>query len=109
MHEIPQLGKIYDCFDDGKINKGRQYKVKVESVISFDEIDNETLELWEREVDDCPFLYRKNTDFFAIGMNEKLNKKEIFVRTTDNGWFGIGGFLSCGRLDINGSLVKLLS
>ncbi len=109
MHGIPQINETYDCFDDGKINKGRHYKVKVESVIPFDDIDKDTLELWEREVSSCHWLYKKDTDFFVIGVNVKLNKQEIFVRTTDMGWFGIGGFLCCGRLDIDGSLIKLLS
>ena len=32
-YPIPELGKIYDCFDDGKISPSRHYKVEIKKII----------------------------------------------------------------------------
>lgn len=108
MSNIPIVGNDYNCFDDGKVRESRRYRVHIEKIIPFQEIDNETLAIWRSEVKTCNWLYAKSTDSFVIGKHEDGNK-EIFVRTVDGGWFSIGGFLVGGRLDIDGSLLDQLS
>jgi len=106
--EIPKIGKTYNCFDDGKIRESRRYEVTVTKIVPFTKIDDETLLEWKIEVEQCYWLYATETDYFIITTDED-NEEEIFVRTKDTGWFGIGGFLNCGRMDVDGSSTKWLN
>lgn len=101
---VPQIGKIYNCFDDGKITPSRLYTVEVTEVIKSEEIDVETLEFWREEVNECKWLYASETDFFI----KTKENKEVFVRTLDGGWFGVGNYMDGGRLDIDGELTKII-
>lgn len=102
---IPILNKEYNCFDDGKINQSRLYQVTVKEIISFKEIDKDTLEQWRDEVKQCYWLYAKETDFFIKTWNG--SDTETFVRTKDKSWFSMG-FMNSGRLDLDGKLMQLL-
>ena len=104
---IPEIGKTYNCFDDGKITKNRLYTVYVVNVIPFDKIDKETLSEWKEHVDECDWLFAKTTDYFIKTENGE-DGNAVFVRTLDGGWFSIGQFMNSGRLDVNGSLTKRL-
>ena len=79
----------------------------VTEIISFADIDEETLNDWKQDVAECDWLYAKETDYFVkadLKISDDKNEKIIFVRTINNndGWFSIGW---CGgRLDIDGSL-----
>lgn len=106
MKKIPDLGKEYNVFDDGKIKQSRLYKVKVIEVIPFHNIDKDILDLWEEEVKDCDWLYSESTDVFIKTWNG--SDYEYFVRTKlDGGWFSLG-FMNFGRLDIDGDLTDSL-
>lgn len=100
-----EIGKSYNVFDDGKISKSRLYQVKVTEIVPFKEIDDDTLEQWKNEVNDCDWLYANKTDFFIKTWNGA--DTETFVRTKNNGWFSMG-FMCSGRLDFDGNLVNLL-
>jgi hypothetical protein len=108
----PVLGQTYNYFDDGKIRATRRMEVVITEIIPFSEIDKETLNEWEEEVEECNWLYAKKTDFFVRGdlkVSDDIIKKIIFVRTIDknNGWFSLGWW--GGSLDIDGSLNALLN
>lgn len=107
MKPIPEIGKTYNCFDDGKIRHSRLYTVDVKEVISFDKIDNETLNEWKEQVEQCYWLFAKETDYFIKTENGE-DGNAIFVRTLDGGWFSIGGFMNSGRLDVDGELTYIL-
>jgi len=102
-----ELNKTYDYFDDGKIRESRRYSVTITDIIPFDKIDTETLELWKEEVEQCHWLYSKETDYFVkadlILPNDEI-EQIVFVRTINhnNGWFSLGWW--GGRLDVDGSL-----
>lgn len=101
-----EIGKTYNVFDDGKIKESRLYKVTIQEIISFSNIDKDTLQQWEGEVEDGEWLYAAQTDFFIKTWNGK--DVETFVRTIDGGWFSMGSLCS-GRLDVDGSLFKSIS
>jgi len=107
MKDVPGVGKTYNCFDDGKISPSRLYTVDVVSVIPFKHIDKETLIRWEEIINDCDYLFAKETDFFVKTANGE-DGDAVFVRTLDGGWFSIGDFMNSGRLDIDGSLTSIL-
>lgn len=100
---VPEVGKEYHTFDDGKINFGRHFISRVTEVVPFAEVNNEVLlEEWRQEVMDYYWLYAPETDYFIKAEAENEEEPSYFVRTTDGGWFSLGWFGS--RLDIDGSL-----
>ena len=102
-HPVPEVGKEYHAFDDGKINFGRHYMTRVTEVIPFAEFKDEALlDEWRQEVMDCYWLYATETDYFIKAESEDEEEPSYFVRTKDGGWFSLGWFGS--RLDIDGSL-----
>lgn len=102
------LNQIYNYFDDGKIRESRKMSVLITNIIPFDEIDEITLQLWQEEIDECEWLYAKETDYFIKGtlQTRLANIDIIFVRTIDNTWFSLGWW--GGILDVDGSLSDLL-
>jgi hypothetical protein len=107
MKKIPKVGKTYNCFDDGKISHSRLYTVDIKEVIAFDKIDNATLEEWKEQVEQCDWLYAKETDYFVKTINGE-DGDAVFVRTLNGGWFSLGNFMNSGRLDVDGKLTKML-
>lgn len=104
-----EINKIYNYFDDGKIRESRRLPILITEIIPFEKIDSEILEQWKEEVEQCHWLYAKETDFFIKGIlkiSEDKSEEIYFVRTTDNnpGWFSLGFW--GGRLDLDGSLLK---
>lgn len=107
--ELPEIDKIYNCFDDGKIRKSRMYQVKITEIIPFEKADSELLQLWEEEGLPCYWLFEE-TDYFIkfISTESEDESNGVFARTKDGGWFGLGNFWNCGRLDIDGKLTETL-
>lgn len=105
---IPTVGKIYTCFDDGKIKRSRMFAVEIKEIVPFNEADDSTLEYWKTEKEGASFLYNKETDYFirAISKDEGFGKEHFFVRCVTNGWFSLGWWAS--RLDIDDTLIKRL-
>lgn len=108
LKPIPEIGKTYNCFDDGKISYSRLYTVIVVDIIPFNKIDKQTLIEWEEEVRECDWLFSKETDYFIKTANGE-DGDAIFVRTLDGGWFSMGEFMNSGKLDIDGELTNNIS
>ncbi len=106
--DIPKKNTTYNCFDDGKIRKSRLYTVDVVEVIPFDEIDKETLDIWKIEVKECYWLFNEKTDYFVKTENGE-DGDAVFVRTKDNEWFSMGGFMNSGLLDVEGKYTTMLN
>lgn len=108
--ELPKINKTYNYFDDGKIRESRRGDVKIVEIIPFDKIDIYTLADWKEEIEDCDWLYSKETDYFIKGLLKVSESKEedvVFVRTLNDGWFSLGWW--GGRLDIDGSLTEIMN
>jgi len=104
---IPEVNKTYNYFDDGKITHGRIQKVEIKQIIPFDKIDAGTMFLWEVEIEECNWLYNKQTDYFVEAYLPEVTETIMFVRCINNGWFSLGWW--AGRLDIDGKLTKQLN
>ena len=105
---LPEIGKTYNCFDDGKISKSRMYKVTITEIIPFDKADDELLELW-KEVLSIYWLFEKTDCFIKFKSTEFKDKPNgVFARTKNGGWFGLGNYWNKGLLDIDGSLTDSL-
>ncbi len=102
--DIPEVGKIYKHFDDGKIRMSRMSTVKIIGVIPFNEIDVNILKIWEKQFLQSYWLYSSKTDFFIKGIVDEV--EVIYVRTKDLRWFSLGLF--AGELDLDGSLYLMI-
>ena len=107
---LPEIGKTYNCFDDGKIRESRMYQVTINEIVPFEKADNELLELWEEEGLPSYWLFEKTDYFIKFTSNEfKDEPNGFFARTKDGGWFGLGKYWNSGRLDVDGSLTQSLA
>ena len=78
---LPELGKRYHFFEDGKSGPSRHYIIEIIEIIPFEEmIDGELLD---------------NT----LDMEDEF----IFIRTNYGGWFSIGHWFEDGQLDVDNS------
>lgn len=102
LQPVPEVGKEYHIFDDGKIKPSRHGITAVVEVIPFKEADEEVLKDWCQNVAECYWLYASETDYFIKTEYEDEDEPSYFVRTKDGGWFSMGWFGA--RLDIDGSL-----
>ena len=102
LQPVPEVGKEYHAFDDGKIRPSRLEVVKITELIPFDKADEELINEWKQNIEECYWLYATETDYFAKG--EWDDETSYFVRTEDGGWFSLGWFGS--RLDIDGRLYE---
>lgn len=126
MQSIPEIGKEYHFFDDGKTGPSRHYICRCERVIHIGEaasmvIDTkdedgnpykETLfEIWVREKESCDWLFSESTDCFVEISCPKYDDNNLWaVRTKDGGWFtmNIQSWWQGGRMDVDGKIYKYL-
>lgn len=127
MKEIPEIGKYYHFFDDGKTSPNRHYICRCERIITPDEakkimvevpnqyMDNvmDSVSLYEHwhdnEVPNHYWLISDETDYFIECSCPKYDDNNLwFVRTFDGGWFSmdIQSFWQGGRLDVDGEIFQ---
>ena len=104
MESLPIIGKEYDCYDDGKIWESRKYKVVIKDIIPIKDANCDLVNPWIYAKHVSPHLFAKRTDYLIVADDyerEPTITKQIFARTKDGGWFGVGRFFNCGRLFVN--------
>lgn len=129
MKPIPEIGKFYHFWDDGKSSPGRHYICKVERIITPDEakkidvnvpdwdfdnnkeVDNiiSLYDHWRNEVKNCDWLFAEDTDYFVELSCPEYDEYNLWaVRTKLGGWFSMDVQSSWqgGRLDIDGSIYE---
>lgn len=109
MKNLPEIGKTYNCFDDGKVTKSRMYQVIITEIIPFNKVSKEVLEIWEENRLSCDWLFNKTDYFISFKSTEVDDEPDgTFARAIGGGWFGLGNHFNSGRLDIDGTLTKSL-
>lgn len=106
---VPEVGKEYHIFDDGKIKPSRHYIAKILEVIPFGDCkDEELLSAWKSNVESSYWLYNTKTDYFVKAESDFDENYLYFVRTRDGGWFSIdvNSWWQSARLDTDGSIYK---
>lgn len=125
---IPEIGKEYPFFDDGKITPSRYYNATIIEIIPIDEakniiistprdydqelgqnkfIDMSLLDIWIDEKTEHDWIYSSNTDYIVKASIPKYDDDPIyFARTKDGGWFSmdVTNWWQSGRLDIDRKL-----
>ena len=127
---LPQIGKEYHFFDDGKITPSRDSIATIIELIPIEEAkniivstprdyDEETgknvfvnmslLDIWIDEKTYTDWIFAKNTDYIVKASIPSYDDDPIyFARTKDGGWFSmdVTNWLQGGRLDIGGKLYE---
>lgn len=116
LSPVPEVGKEYHFWDDGKSSVSRHYIARVERIITPEQAkeivivteSGDFFTLYDNWVDvkeQCDFLYDQETDFFVECSCPKYDEHNLwFVRTVDGGWFSIDNenCWQSGRLDVTG-------
>lgn len=125
LKPIPEVGKYYHFWDDGKSSPSRHYICKVEKIIkikeakklgvtvpewNYDTNQNEFImttlfEQWKVQVLNHDWLYAEDTDYFVEISCPNYDEYNLYaVRTKDGGWFTIDvqSWWQGGRLDVTG-------
>ena len=126
---IPEVGKYYHFWDDGKVSPGRHYICRVEELIprdiakgievtvpDWDDVHKVNFSCqtdlfghWKNEVEYCNWLYADDTDFFVrISVPQYDDDYLYAVRTKHGGWFtlDIQSSWQGGELDVDGSIYE---
>ncbi len=103
MRKLPEIGKFYDCYDDGKIHESRKYKVKIISIIPFEKASLYLRAQWRKAQNSYYWIFARETDYFIIGNSyeredEGIISESIFVRTINGEWYSIGNYWDNGLL-----------
>ena len=116
LSPLPEIGKTYNCFDDGKISESRRYEVEILDIVPFDKVDIRTKREWQRKVKNCFWLFEPITDYFIFAdsyesdgdFDDDTPTICAFARTKTGDWYSIGDWMDSGLLDVDGSLTKSL-
>ena len=99
---IPEVGKRYHCFDDGKITFSRHFIIQVDEVLGHMQFKKKYPKLFKdyrKAVKSHYWLYSTHSDKFVITHQGEDNELGVYVRTKQGGWFGIGDFWNSAALD----------
>lgn len=117
--KLPQMGKLYWHYDDGKITPSRQEKVQIIKVVPYSQVSKEDRLLIQNEIEDHKYLYNDFPSHVVYGINLSMmdfpwkteDSEIIYLPTTRGGWFGFGKTCdwNCGDLDIDGKLTQQIN
>ena len=127
---VPEVGKEYHFFDDGKIRHSRHYIATIKRLITKEEAKSiifklteyfndddyhdyksSLYDIWQSEIERYDWIIAKDTDYIVEASIPEYDDNLIyFVRTKDGGWFSmnIQSDWQGGRLDIDGKLYESL-
>ncbi len=127
---LPEVGKFYHFFDDGKTSPSRHYICKCERIVTAEEAKNitvkvpgenhtkdnpvyETLSLYDHwhdnEMPTHDWLYATETDYFIECSCPVYDDFNLwFVRTKEGGWFSMNvqSWWQSGRLDVTNEIFE---
>ena len=107
LKPIPEVGKKYHCFDDGKITFSRHFIIQVDEVLghmAFKKKYPELFKQYREMVKQSYWLFSTHSDKFIITHNGENTELGVYVRTKQGGWFGIGAWWNSATLDVTGKL-----
>ena len=107
LKPIPEVGKHYHCFDDGKITFSRHFIIQVDEVLghmAFKKKYPELFEQYRESVKRSYWLYSTHSDKFVVTYKGENDELGVYVRTKQGGWFGVGNWWNSATLDVTGKL-----
>lgn len=107
MQPIPEVGKRYHCFDDGKITFSRHFIIQVDEVLGYMQFRKKYTDYFKKYVEAARgnyWLYSTHSDKFIITHKGENDELGVYVRTKQGGWFGIGDWFNSAKLDVTGNI-----
>lgn len=111
IQPVPEVGKKYHCFDDGKITFSRHFIIQVNEVLGHQQFKKkypEEFQHYRQTVKNCYWLYSTHSDKFIITYKGENDELGVYVRTKQGSWFGIGDYWNSARLDVTGEIWETL-
>ena len=108
---IPEIGKTYNYFSDGKVKDTALIECTVTDVVPFKKVKKkypETYQLWCKNIVESKELYDSSTDYFVYANVPVFNITLIFVRMVDGNWFSFNSNVDCGILDVDGTYYQIM-
>ena len=118
---LPEIGKIYKFYDDGKITYSRQYRCKIINIIPYNNVSDKIKEQYKTLVNHYKWIFSSYTDYFIIGkVEDDIIEDQVFMRTLKGDWFSNAISLNTkdfdiidrgdvgGLLDVDGVITKEL-
>lgn len=108
---IPEVGKNYWFFDDGKITHSRLYQAKVLEVLDADKVPDFVKEAIVQNREDADWIFKDTTDKVIRCSIKDYDENDIwFIRTKEDGWFSldIQSSWQGGCLDVDNHLMDWL-
>ena len=108
---VPEVGKEYHFWDDGKSSPSRHYICRCERILktkkeaknikfplkkytkilensSYIDYEKSLYDVWKKQVKQCYWLYAEDTDYFVEISCPKYDEHNLWaVRTKNGGWF----------------------
>ena len=86
---LPEIGKTYHYFDDGKIRESRHSVVKILNIIKVEDADRFMTEFFNRIKSEYDWIFDEKQDYFIIGYNETdcPGVTMLFARSGGD-WYG---------------------
>lgn len=115
---LPQEGKEYWNYDDGKVTIGRQEIVRITRVVPYSQLSKDERDMIINETNEHDWLYDDVISHVVFGINLSLRDDcfkeeecEIIYLPSKGSWFGFNPLtdFNCGRLDIDGKLTQSLN
>lgn len=122
---LPEIGKYYHFFDDGKTSPSRHYIARVERIVPIsdspdilvpymdpylDELVPRSLwDIWNIQKVDIDWVFSEKTDVLLEVSCPKYDQNNLwFAKTKDGGWFSmdIQSGWQGGRLDVTGEIYE---
>lgn len=98
---LPEIGKTYNFYDDGKITFSRQYKCTVIKIIPYNNVSDKIKEQHEILTIHYNWLFSPKTDFFILGkVKDDVVEDQVFMRTLKGNWFSNAISLNIRDFDI---------
>ena len=98
---LPEIGKIYNFYDDGKITYSRQYRCKIINVIPYGNVSDKIKEQYKTLVCHYNWIFSPHTDYFIIGkVEDDIIENQVFMRTLKGDWFSNAISLNTKDFDI---------
>ena len=117
---IPEVGKYYHFWDDGKCGVSRHYIAKCEEIIPIKDASNyliadkefnklSLLKIWAKEKRHKDWIFNPKTDVIVRCSIPKYDENDIFfARDKNDEWFSFctTNWWQGGRLDIDGKIYE---
>ena len=107
LKPIPEVGKKYHCFDDGKITFSRHFIIQVDEVLGHQQFKKRypnEFKAYRKAVKGHYWLYSTHSDKFIITHKGENDELGVYVRTKQGEWFGIGDLWNSAVLDVTREL-----